>query len=257
MMPNIAVIGAGPAGLLATHALMTHGCDVAIYAPQVRSEFRGAQVLHKHIPGLTPLFADAIVHIAKWGHEGVYKAKVYGGVELDGGTSWSEYGNMLSVWDMSFTYQYLVSLYGHHIIDRHVLPAHIAMIAKEFDAIVNTAPASAFCEYPGLHSFPSAMVRITEGAADGVQHNQIIYNGTRKDAWYRSSRLFGHGSTEWPHRAHTEGVIVGKPLWTDCNCHEGPRYYRAGRYGRWQKGVLVHDGYETGLEVANALLALQ
>ena len=257
MTPNVAVIGAGPAGLLAAHGLMTHGCEVAIYAPEVRSEFRGAQVLHRHIPGLTGVFADGMIHIARWGSESIYRVKVYGAVELDGGTSWDEYGDMLPVWNLTDYYQQLVGKYGHHIIDRKVMPAHIPMIEREFDAIINTAPASVFCEYPGLHVFPSAFVRITEGAADGVQHNQIIYNGTRSNRWYRSSRLFGYGSTEWPSRSHDEGQVIGKPLWTDCDCHCGPKYYRAGRYGRWQKGVLSHDGYETGIEVANALLAVQ
>lgn len=260
MTPNVAVIGAGPAGLLAAHGLMTHGCEVAIYAPETREKFQGAQVLHRAIPNVTGVFADAMVHIAKWGREFVYRTKVYGSIELDGPTSWDEYGDMLPVWNMNDVYRDLLAKYRHHIIDRRVAPAHIPMIGREFDAVINTAPATQFCEFPGLHVFPAAFVQITEGAQDGVQHNQIVYNGTHSERWYRSSRLFGYGSTEWPgpDQFRIDGApVIGKPLWTDCDCHMGPKYYRAGRYGKWQKGVLAHDGYEMGIEVANALLAVQ
>jgi NAD(P)-binding Rossmann-like domain len=256
--PKIAIIGAGPAGLLAAYAVQSQGCEVSIYAPEIRDGFLGAQVLHRAIPGLTGVFADAIVHIAKWGKEPVYRRKVYGSVSLDGPTSWDEYQGTLAVWNMHTVYSKLLDILTDRITIRLVKPAHIPMLARAHDAIINTAPAKTFCEFPGLHVFPDVRVNILVGAADGVAPNQIVYNGTDHDEWYRSSRLFGFGSTEYGDELmEVGGTPVRKPLWTDCTCHLGPRYYRAGRYGRWQKGVLVHDGYETGMEVGNALYAVQ
>ena len=258
MTPKVAIIGAGPAGLLAAYAVRNQGCEATIYAPEVREAFLGAQVLHRCIPGLTSIFADGMAHIAKWGQEPIYRTKVYGSVDLDGPTSWDEYNDMLRIWNLTDANRTLLGRLRDRIVIRRVVPRDIVMIGKEFDAIINTAPAQVFCTYPGLHAFPSVQVRLTEGAQDGVQHNQIVYNGTRADRWYRSSRLFGFGSTEWPGDTPiVGGTLVHKPLWTDCDCHLGPGYYRAGRYGRWSKGVLSHDGFETGIEAAHALLALQ
>ena len=67
MKPEVAIIGAGPCGLLAAYAVESRGCEATLFAPEIRDEFLGAQVLHKSIPGLTGVFSDAIVHIARWG----------------------------------------------------------------------------------------------------------------------------------------------------------------------------------------------
>jgi len=256
--PKVAIIGAGPAGLLAAYAVESQGCAATIYAPEVRERFLGAQVLHRAIPGLTGVFADAMVQITKWGEESVYRDKVYGSVNLDGPTSWDEYQGALAVWNMTHTNRKLLDLFRDKIVIRHVQPAHIPMILRTYSAIINTAPAKVFCEYPGLHVFPDVGVTIIGEAHDVIAHNQIIYNGTEYDNWYRSSNLFGHGSTEYPADLEVlGGSHVRKPLWTDCDCHLSPRYFRAGRYGCWQKGVLAHDGYDTGIQVAHALYAMQ
>jgi hypothetical protein len=257
MTPKIAIIGAGPCGLLAAYAVESQGCEATLYAPEIRDGFLGAQVLHRAIPGLTGVFSDAIVHIAKWGQEPVYRQKVYGSVELDGPTSWDDYQGTLAVWNMTTVNRQLLEIFRDKIVTRFVKPAHIPIILREYDAIINTAPAKVFCEYPGLHTFPDVRVTIIGEAAVGVAPNQIVYNGTPHDRWYRSSRLFGFESTEYGDAAEAQGIFVRKPLWTDCTCHLGARYYRAGRYGRWQKGVLAHDGYDTGMEVSNALYAMQ
>lgn len=259
MKPKIAIIGAGPCGLLAAYAVESRGCEATLFAPEIRDGFLGAQVLHKAIPGLTGVFSDAIIHIAKWGQEAVYRQKVYGSVELDGPTSWDEYQGTLAVWNLGITNKLLLDLFKSKIVTRYVKPAHIPMIVRGYDAVINTAPAKVFCEYPGLHQFPDVRVTIIGKAAVGVAPNQIVYNGTQHDEWYRSSRLFGFASTEYgvDERLEVGGTPVRKPLWTDCDCHLGPGYYRAGRYGRWQKGVLAHDGYDTGMEAVNALYALQ
>jgi hypothetical protein len=251
------VIGGGPAGLLAAYGARLAECRVAIFTDTVRQRFPGAQVLQQSIPGLTPTFADAYIHIAKWGEEEHYRAKVYGpGSEV--ASSWGEYGEPVRAWNMTNIYRDLLNIVQDDIIEHLVSPLHdLPDILDSYDAVINTAPVPAFCMKPFEHEYRAAGVKIFAGAQAGVQHNQIVYNGTTRDAWYRSSRLFGEGSTEWPAEAQQGGEYVRKPISTDCDCWlDRPHYYRAGRFGRWEKGILVHNGYEIGVQAAHALHAL-
>lgn len=256
MTPNIAVIGGGPAGLLAAYGARLAECRVAIFTDAVRQRFPGAQILQQSIPGLTPTFADAYIHVAKWGEEENYQAKVYGpGSEI--ASSWGEYDGPVRAWNLTHVYRDLFNIVQDDIIEGMVSPLYdLPDILDDYDAVINTAPVPTFCMKPFEHDYSGANVKITMDAQPGVQHNQIVYNGTT-DEWYRSSRLFGQGSTEWPAEIQPGGVLVRKPISTDCDCWlDREHYYRAGRFGRWEKGILVHNGYEIGVQAAHALHAL-
>lgn len=80
-----------------------------------------------------------------------------------------------------------------------------------------------------------------------VGRNSMVYNGDPRVAWYRSSDLFGVKSTEF---ASAPPLLAGqklregmKVLPTDCDCF--PNIVRAGRWGRWKPGVLLHHAFET------------
>ena len=75
--------------------------------------------------------------------------------------------------------------------------------------------------------------------------NTVVCNGNDVPSWYRLSNVFGHHTVEWPMSAKKPPVLscahVQKPIEHNCTCYSGFIY--AGRYGRWEKGVLSHTAY--------------
>jgi hypothetical protein len=117
-----------------------------------------------------------------------------------------------------------------------------------FKLVISTVPLPAICSNPE-HKFPGADIWIRNGkptseAAD-VGDPCVVYNGSARDEHYRSSLLFGSASTEFAH-AVPDALHGIKPLNTDCDCH--PSIVRAGRFGEWKKGILVHDAFERAWE---------
>lgn len=256
-MNHIAIIGSGPAGLLAAYAVKTMGGTPYIYSPAVPDvRFSGAQYLHRSIPGLTEKYADKVIKIFLRGSELVYTEKVYRGNQgvL---SSWGQFGHLQPAWDISKRMvqlcEMLIPDHHHHAaIDPHVLQ----QMCHEYSGVICTAPAKFMC-LSSDHIFPSMMVHITDGAQPGVNPNSMVYSGLIEDEWYRSSLVFGVGSTEWPLGSSVSSYgakKIEKPLETTCDCHLWrDNYRRAGRYGKWKKGVLSHDGYEVAEQMMRRL----
>ena len=71
-------------------------------------------------------------------------------------------------------------------------------------------------------------------------------SGEYDTGWYRAATVFGHSTLEWgqARKPPIAGVVrVSKPLSTDCTCLARGNVLRLGRYGKWEKGVLVHTAY--------------
>ena len=80
--------------------------------------------------------------------------------------------------------------------------------------------------------------------------NEIICDGTEEHSWTRLSRVFGYTTIEWPHHASKPplgGVTkVIKPLrYMQSSQTPNPTrdWLHVGRYGQWEKGVVVTDAY--------------
>lgn len=165
-------------------------------------------------------------------------------------------------WNLIATYDRLWDLLSADkatVVD--VGPAWLdeAIEKQWFDRIISSIPGMSICRaHAGmsneLHHFISQSVRILpECVLDGMPDNTIVYEGTTDRSWYRTSRLFGVGGTEWSNLAPDPGkmfasdlVNVKKPLRTNCTCY--PDILRVGRYGEWRKGVLTHDAFTRVME---------
>lgn len=240
-MTKVAVLGCGPAGLLAAHAVHEAGEQVTIYSIKKPSPIGGAQYLHRAIPGLTTDRPDGLVNFLHIGEEKIYAAKVYGDPNAE--TSWGEYQDGLhEIWNMHAVYNKAWSRYEHMIIDVAVRWDDLQRIQEQYDLILSAVPLKGLC-YKN-HRFASQDVWITHSASfPGSVENLIIYNGATNTEWYRSSRIFGHGGTEWPEKPEGQSSVkITKPLYTNCDCWSG--MYRLGRYGAWKKKLLIHDAYE-------------
>lgn len=256
------VLGAGPAGLLAAYALEKRGWEVSVLTapdkhgrPQ-KSELHGCQYLHSFIHGLTEGAGRRVSYLLEGSTED-YRRKVYG-ENWDGQVSPDEFGPEQEhlAWDLREAYDKLWRRLRGIIVPMRLTPEHAAGLAGYRGmTVVSTVPAPALCLKPDEHKFPTQDVWAMGSRSDGEPYWTLPYsapnmtvlcNGNDAPRWYRAATVFGHSTLEWPMgpKPPVQGVVrVQKPLSTDCTCHIGQHWYRLGRYGLWQKGVLVHTAY--------------
>lgn len=265
-MSRVAVLGCGPAGLSAAHAVTVAGHDVVVYSKRRKSEMFGAQYLHKPIPGMTSTAPRPVQVILVGTHE-EYRQRVYGEqASLITTVSTEDLPEPHDSWDIRSTYDNLWSEYASRIKDWQVSSSYVPSLVRDsgFDLVLSTIPAPALCAAD--HAFRSQDIWTTGDAPErgtfvddivpGLEDGILICNGGGSEPWYRAARVFGYATVEWPLDAPPQGVHgrisrVSKPISTDCDCY--PEVVRLGRYGQWKKGVLVHHAYEEALDACLAL----
>lgn len=247
-----AILGCGPAGLFAAHALVQRGWRVVIYSNKRRSEMFGAQYLHRPIPGLTDATQGRHVQYQLLGGTAEeYRAKVYGrrsGIRV----SPEELSADHTAWDIRAAYYTAWELYKDHILHTPHITSGWAWSLSQEIKVISTLPAPTLCENEE-HSFDSQQVWAVGDAPErGVfcpvteaKPFQVLCNAGTDTGWYRNANVFGYRTAEWPggRKPPIEGIAaVEKPLSTNCDCQ--PSIVRLGRYGEWRKGVLSHEAYE-------------
>ena len=245
---HAAIIGCGPSGMVIAHACHQMGMPFDIYAPKQKSFISGAQYLHSDIEvradGISPRTVSYIYRGVEW----QYEKKVYGKLPEGLVTSWSKFKGDVEAWPLIEIYEWLWTQYSERIIDGPVNIEWIRTLTANPERMVfNTAPLSNF--FNG-GKFWSEEVQIVNGISFAPD-DTIVYNGEPSSAWYRSSNLWGHLSVEYPSNVHVPGEIaqyglkvVKKPLVT---AEAIPGVIASGRYGRWEKGVLVDESYHQAI----------
>lgn len=255
---RIAVLGCGPAGLMAAHAVKRQtGQMPLIYSRKVKSVMFGAMYLHKPIPGITPGInsPEFMVDVIKNGTRDGYAKLVYG--DPNAPCSWDVIKpGRNPAWHLGAAYNKLWDLYADDIIHCNLHPIAVADILKENDIVFSTVPAKAICNDP-RHEFKGQKIWVDHRRADPNQityESIMVYNGYPPDGsvtgmigyeWYRFSQICGYQAWEytsvpaWARGSFSEGL---KPIITDCDCW--PNLIRLGRFGKWEKGVLTHHAFE-------------
>lgn len=247
---RIAILGCGPAGLMAAHAVALYGHEPRIYSKKMQSSIGGAQYLHKPIPGINKDAPDGKVNFIKYGNEQIYAEKVYGDKLFK--TSWYDYSEGYhSIWNLRSTYEKLWAKYHKFIADVRLDHTSVSELLQNYPLVMNTVPLMQLCAED--HLFECQDVWIVYGPAKEGGEDRIIYDGTTDFPWYRWSYIFGWRGIEYskPTGANQPSTHVRKPLYHACDCH--PALVKLGRYGSWQKGVLTHHAYEGAVD---ALLKL-
>lgn len=253
---RVCVLGCGPAGLLAAYAAEQEGAHVEIYSTKQKSTIHGAQFLHTEIPGFENI-PKRDVTIQHYGTEEGYAKKVYGPLASAIKTSWGKYDGAIEAWSMVHLYDKLWKMYRNKItnvdINREVING---LEWTEFDLRLSTVPAPLLCLNPDEHYFDAQRFWVYGLPQDKMSHlggNVIAYNGEQGNPWFRTSRLFGSSYLEYgEHSVRPDGCQPAKKIvGSNCNCR--PAWRRMGRFGKWQRGVLVHDAY---WETKNAVLAM-
>lgn len=253
---NVVILGCGPAGLLAAHAayvLGGKGMNVKIISLKRKSPMAGAQFIHRAIPGIQ--VKGDVVEFRKWGTKEGYAQKVYD--DINHPCSWDSFpAGVAACWPMKGIYEHLWERWEDKIVDMRVTIHGLHEIEQEdWDLMISTIPLPAICVDP-THKFDHSTVYINakKQPSSKTNGNIVVYNGRFDNSFYRCSSLFGNFAMEWGSKqmAPINAVEVRKPQSNDCDCW--PRWMRAGRYGKWERGVLVHHVYE---EVYGALLQVQ
>lgn len=253
---KVAVLGSGPAGLLATHACKLHGHEVTVYSKKEPSPMGGAQYLHRDIPGVSGLRKGMITYL-KMGTSMGYASKVYG--DRNAPTSWEHFKDgEHGAYSLKDLYTRLWQFYSGIIRHGTLYPDNIEMLCAAYDLVFSTIPAERLCEDWDRHKFNSREIALIRQPVLRA-NNTVLYSGRPEDKWYRTSVIFGQPWTEFPIDAvdrYVADVAYGiKPLDTDCTCHIGthPNFFRLGRFGQWKKGVLTHHAYEMAEEILEDL----
>lgn len=252
-MYSVAVLGAGPAALIAAHAAASDGRvdSVTIYSRGVKSTMYGAQYLHAPIQGAT--YDDPInVRYRLFGSFDAYREKVYGNKAVTS-VSPEDFPNDHKAWDIRATYDWLWLAYAPHIVVTEITPKEVFVISQKHDRVISAIPLPALCTVRDAHTFSSADIWAAGDAPDlGIRvpyscpANLVVCDGSTMNPWYRKSNLYGHTTVEWPGRLITPPLStaskVSKPISNDCDCWAG-EVLRVGRYGTWRKGALSHEAF--------------
>lgn len=241
---RVAVLGCGPAGLLAAHGAVRAGAEVQVFSMPKRSVIGGAQYIHFAIPGVTKEEPDGTVQYLQHGSRAGYAIKVYGNAEQE--VSWDNYPpGFYEIWNMSRVYDQLWVEYGGWVHPVHADSEVLDNLSQKFDLVINSVPRTAVCYGPS-HEFHHQRVWIDYRRGNPLNPNIIIYSGEGSVDWYRWSCLFGFTSAEYSFEpSNVAGLIeVKKPLKTNCRCWEDTaNVLPVGRYGQWSKRALAHEAY--------------
>lgn len=255
---RVAVLGCGPSGLFASHALTQNGWDVSIFSNRRKSEMYGAQYLHAPIPGLSdPSVEPIMVDYVLRGEADNYRRKIYGTRPIKVSVETLE--KQHPAWDIRQAYnegwaQYADLIENHWITGESI---HQVRNSGQFNLLVSTIPRDRICLKPEIHKFVSEQVWAIGDAPERgtfcpveVEPATVVCDGTFDVGWYRASNIYGYKTAEWPGRSKPplpDVASVTKPLYHDCSCHAPQRglagFVALGRYGQWAKGVLSHHAY--------------
>lgn len=256
MTKSVLVFGCGPAGLMVAHAAALADCNVKIVSRKRKSQLFGAQYLHGPIPYVTTDLPVRVRYELR-GTPLEYRDKVYG-KGWRGTVSPEDVEADHDAWDIRAAYDKLWEMYSPYIVDvgEIAIPTDFGDLASgvSADVVFSTVPALALC-HNEEHSFGAKEIWAVGDAPELGQRcpvpapkSTVVCNGEKEPAWYRAANVFGHTTAEWAMRPPISGVAnVLKPLKTDCDCY--PDIARAGRYGKWEKGVLTHHAFEEAVRV--------
>lgn len=254
-MKRVAILGCGPAGLLAAHAAALEGCEFTIFSKKRVSPLYGCQYLHAPVPGLettVPEHGMEVSYELVGGTPDEYRHKVYG-PEYSGEVSPSSLDRNHLAWDIRATYALLWALYWGNIQDTRISSEEQCRRdcrLDRFDLVLSTVPRRLWFREGDVFKTQTiwAMGDSPEQRTPFTTERefQAICNADSEVSWYRMCRVFGHTTIEWPghiRKPPFEGVAqVLKPI--TCQSAGGQDFVHLGRYGAWQKGVLSHHAFE-------------
>lgn len=175
-MRQVAILGSGPAGLLAALAAKQTGNEPIIFSKKIKSPMFGAMYLHEAIPGLTNPEPDFELDVIKVGSQEGYAYNVYGDREAP--CSWEHIpSGSTPAWNLHRAYDRLWKLFEPVIRPAELDHGNVGIIANNFPITMSTIPAPAICGRN--HEFTSQEIEIIHGPGNalikGVNDDHMMY----------------------------------------------------------------------------------
>ena len=245
---KVAILGCGPAGLLAAQAVAEAGHKADILSRKVKSKISGAQFIDREIPGIitTPFEVRFVMN----GDGETYTRRLYDGHPVPVLSSWHNYepDRAYKAWNMDAIYDALWEAHESSIFDMDFNQEVAVDVLGQYQTVISTIPRPAVIAAMRpdftMEWFPSRKVWIKPdfAPATALPDNTIVYNGTDDyGPLYRFSKIQGNTSGEFISRVEG-GIEVTKPI-----RYDGPpvsdRLFFFGRYGAWSKMNLVTHAY--------------
>jgi hypothetical protein len=254
-MTQVAILGAGPAGMMAAHAVARNGHEPVLFAEyRLPSHVNHDMFILKPFPGVGSPHSS--VWYDKIGRPEGYAEKCYG--NEDAPTSWERIGSGSgSIWWLSEVYDSLWSMYHVQVMAKLITDDVIEDIKDDYPLVISTLPATAICRDLEGHLFGAVDTWLARDESDYQLtrqrvDNYLAYNGSLEPGWYRYSSLRGIRTWEYasdPLLVYPREIGEGTPILTGkkftdntCSCHPG--VHRVGRWAQWKRGVLNHHPYE-------------
>lgn len=257
---QVAILGCGPAGLLAAKAASNAGHTPVIFSRKVKSKISGAQYLARPIHNLTERTVGFQVKFDKRGTGENYTARLYQGHEVPVRSSWHNFenGKLEAAWSMEECYELLWAEFVDSIVDMEVSKTLVdGLLHRGADMVVSSIPRWVLEGWTpeqfrdpatgAVAIFQHRKVWIAPGERLRCDDNTIVYNG-RDDgsSCYRWSKIRGVASAEFT--SFVPGAIeIIKPI-AYCGTDPYPSVVKVGRYGAWSKMQLAHHAYSSVLE---------
>lgn len=269
---RIAILGGGPAGLMAAWAAVERGYRPTIFDAEGKEAtarlLKGdvnAGVFLLHDPCGLVSVPSAPVRYAVAGHgyslaelAEMYAEKVYGDRRMAEEVSVAHYASVheREEWDGLEAVRHL----AHRFEDHYAKPLRINSvrgvedIGGTYPRTVCTVPLPRLFAHHPLNpdNWPSAEVQLYVGGAH-PRESWVHYLPVPGVDEYRQSAVFGRFVSEYPASVERDPklhVRVLKPIRPPAGVADlvhdveaGGRVLFAGRFGRWQKGVEQHDVY--------------
>jgi len=242
---KVAILGAGPTGMMAAWAAERNGHEPVIFAGRTTaSEVNDDTFLQRPLPDLgeSGMYDSELTYAAAGTAEG-YAVKVYGDPEAQ--VSWTSVAwGTHPIWWLKPVYERLFERYASSITKLDLTPEMATVLETLHPLTLSTIPATSMCEHLDEHRFEERSIWLERQRTDSPTTPVMVYNGNEEISWFRFTRLNGWLTWEHAKAPSTElQVHKGKKFISNtCTCH--PSIQRVGRLAQWKRGVLNHHAFE-------------